>query len=128
MKVKQEYETLIEGIKSSYSDIIADLRHHVLWLEEQLEKAQADPIKKEVEEYNRLETIKVGEVKPLEDKPKKRVYKKRHYKSAVICCNGCHKYFQAKTKRAKFCPVCKRERLNAYRREWQRKNRAAKEM
>ena len=57
-----------------------------------------------------------------------KVKKVKHSKQSLCLCKDCGSYFYAKRSDAKRCPSCKKEYARNYKREWQNKRAAAKEM
>lgn len=64
--------------------------------------------------------------KTAKAKAPKRKYTR--HKQALCTCKDCGTYFYAQRKDAKRCPECKRKHINQAKKEWAKKQRAAKEM
>ena len=119
--IEREYQKLIETMKETYENIIRIQASFI----NKYKPEEGAQLKKEIEEYNRLENessescpgcdARISELVEANEKLKAQLKKKpkatrrRRNKNVVCLCADCKKYFYAGRKDARRCPDCKRK-------------------
>lgn len=113
-----QYSQLINDMKVAHDKIVTDLWQHINLLEKENLELKDERAKREIEKQVK-ESNKETEAKKSVKKPAKKPSSKKG--SFLVTCQVCGKSFFAKSKTAKYCKACRKEKNREYQRKWQAK-------